>query len=69
MNWGVLVLFVTLAVCFVIRMPISFSMMVAPIVYFLVANPNRLNSLYTVITGNMIAGFHGQRAQRVRDHG
>lgn len=57
MNWGVLVLFVTLAVCFVIRMPISFSMMVAPIVYFLVANPNRLNSLYTVITGNMIAGF------------
>ena len=40
MNWGVLVLFVTLAVCFVIRMPISFSMMVAPIVYFLVANPN-----------------------------
>ena len=57
MNWGVLVLFVTLAVCFIIRMPISFSMMVAPIVYFLVANPNRLNSLYTVITGNMIAGF------------
>ena len=57
MNWGVLVLFVTLAVCFVIRMPISFSMMVAPIVYILVANPNRLNSLYTVITGNMIAGF------------
>ena len=57
MNWGVLVLFVTLAVCFVIRMPISFSMMVAPIVYFLVANPNRLNSLYSVITGNMIAGF------------
>lgn len=57
MNWGVLVLFVTLAVCFIIRMPISFSMMVAPIAYFLVANPNRLNSLYTVITGNMIAGF------------
>ncbi|MCI9352177.1 MAG: TRAP transporter large permease [Lawsonibacter sp.] len=57
MNWGVLVLFVTLAVCFIIRMPISFSMMVAPIVYFLVANPNRLNSLYSVITGNMIAGF------------
>ena len=57
MNWGVLILFVTLAVCFIIRMPISFSMMVAPIAYFLVANPNRLNSLYTVITGNMIAGF------------
>lgn len=57
MNWGVLVLFATLAVCFIIRMPISFSMMVAPIVYFLVANPNRLNSLYSVITGNMIAGF------------
>ena len=57
MNWGVLVLFVTLAVCFIIRMPISFSMMAASIAYFLVANPNRLNSVYSVITGNMIAGF------------
>lgn len=57
MNWGVFVLFAALAVCFIIRMPISFSMLVAPIAYFLVANPNRLNSLYTVITGNMIAGF------------
>ncbi|NBI09528.1 TRAP transporter large permease [Colidextribacter sp. OB.20] len=57
MNWGVFVLFAVLAVCFIIRMPISFSMLVAPIAYFLVANPNRLNSLYTVITGNMIAGF------------
>lgn len=57
MNLGILVLFVTLAVCFIIRMPIAFSMMSAAIVYFLVANPNRLNSVYTVITGNMIAGF------------
>lgn len=57
MNWGVLVLFVTLAICFIIRMPISFSMMAASIAYFLVANPNRLNSVYSVITGNMIAGF------------
>lgn len=57
MNWGILVLFVTLAVCFIIRMPISFSMMAASIAYFLVANPNRLNSVYSVITGNMIAGF------------
>lgn len=57
MNLGILVLFVTLAVCFIIRMPIAFSMMSAAIVYFLVSNPNRLNSVYTVITGNMIAGF------------
>ena len=57
MNWGVLILFVTLAVCFIIRMPIAFSMMAAAIAYFLVANPNRLNSVYSVITGNMIAGF------------
>ncbi len=57
MNWGVFVLFATLAIFFIIRMPISFSMMAASIAYFLVANPNRLNSIYTVITGNMIAGF------------
>jgi tripartite ATP-independent transporter DctM subunit len=57
MNWGVLVLFVALAVCFIIRMPISFSMLCASVAYFLAANPNRLNSVYTVITGNMIAGF------------
>ena len=45
MNLGILVLFVTLAVCFIIRMPIAFSMMSAAIVYFLVSNPNRLNSV------------------------
>ena len=57
MNWGVLVLFLALALCFIIRMPISFSMLAACIAYFLIAAPNRLNCVYSVITGNMIAGF------------
>lgn len=57
MNWGVFVLFVSLAICFIIRMPISFSMLASCIIYFLVAAPNAMGSVYTVITGNMIAGF------------
>lgn len=57
MNWGVFVLFVSLAVCFIIRMPISFSMLASCILYFLIAAPNAMGSVYTVITGNMIAGF------------
>ncbi len=57
MNWGVFVLFVSLAVFFIIRMPISFAMLASCIIYFLVAAPAALGNVYTVITGNMIAGF------------
>ena len=57
MNWGVFVLFVSLAICFIIRMPISFSMLASCIIYFLVAAPAAMGNVYTVITGNMIAGF------------
>lgn len=57
MNWGVFVLFVSLAVFFIIRMPISFAMLASCIIYFVVAAPAALGNVYTVITGNMIAGF------------
>ena len=57
MNWGVFVLFATLAVFFIIRMPISFSMLASCILYFLVARPNGMGMVYSVITGDMITGF------------
>ncbi len=53
----VAILFIVLAVCFIIRMPVSFSMIAASIIYFLVAAPNRLGQVYTVITGNMFANY------------
>ena len=57
MNWGVFVLFASLAVFFIIRMPISFSMLASCILYFVVARPNGLGMVYSVITGDMITGF------------
>lgn len=57
MNISVFVLFGVLAFCFVIRMPISLSMIIASIVYFLVGDPGRLGQVYTVLTGNMYANY------------
>ena len=57
MNWGVFVLFASLAVFFIIRMPISFSMLASCILFFLVARPNGMGMVYSVITGDMITGF------------
>lgn len=57
MNWGVFVLFVSLAVFFIIRMPVSFSMLASCILYFLIAAPSGMGNVFSVITGNMIAGF------------
>lgn len=57
MNWGVFILFASLAICFIIRMPVSFSMLASCILYFLIAAPNAMGNVYSVITGNMIAGF------------
>ncbi len=57
MNWGVFVLFASLAVFFIIRMPISFSMLASCILYFVVARPNGMGMVYSVITGDMITGF------------
>ena len=57
MNWGIFVLFASLAIFFIIRMPISFSMLASCILYFLVARPNGMGMVYSVITGDMITGF------------
>ena len=57
MNWGVFALFASLAIFFIIRMPISFSMLASCIVYFLVARPGSMGMVYSVITGDMITGF------------
>ena len=57
MNWGVFALFASLAIFFIIRMPISFSMLASCIIYFLVARPASMGMVYSVITGDMITGF------------
>lgn len=53
----IVVLFVVMAVCFVIRMPVAFSMLAASIVYLLLAMPDRLGQVFTVITGNMYSNY------------
>jgi len=57
MNWAIILLFVTLAVCFIIRMPIAFSMLAASIFYYVVAAPAQLGQVFTVITGNMFSNY------------
>ena len=47
MSMPIIMLFVVMAICFIIRMPVSFSMLAASITYFLLA----------VITGNMFANY------------
>ena len=57
MNWAIIILFAILAICFILRMPISFSMLAASISYFLVSNPAKMGQVFTVITGNMFANY------------
>ncbi len=57
MNYAILVLFVILALCFVIRMPISFSMLIASIVYILLTRPGALGEVFSVVTGNMFSNY------------
>jgi C4-dicarboxylate transporter, DctM subunit len=57
MNWPVIALFGVMGLCFIIRMPISFSMLSACIVYYLVAGPARMGQIFTVITGNMYSNY------------
>ena len=57
MNWAVLILFIALAICFIIRMPISFSMLAASIIYFIIASPAQMGQVFTVITGNMFSNY------------
>lgn len=57
MNIPVILLFVTLAACFIIRMPISLSMLAASMVYLIIASPDRLGQVFSVMTGNMYANY------------
>ncbi|MBR2275481.1 MAG: TRAP transporter large permease [Lachnospiraceae bacterium] len=57
MNWAILFLFAMMALCFVIRMPISFSMLIASISYILVTRPGDLGEVFSVITGNMFSNY------------
>ena len=57
MNWAIFAVFAAMVVCFLIRMPISFSMLTASIVYFLIKSPAQLGQVATVLTGNMFANY------------
>ena len=57
MNSGAIILFAAMALFFIIRMPISYSMLSACILYYLVEAPNALGNVFTVITGNTYASF------------
>lgn len=54
---AVIIMFIILAVCFIIRMPVSFSMLVSCVVFFLLTDFGKLTNVFSVITGNMYAGF------------
>lgn len=57
MNNGAIVLFLAMALFFIVRMPISYSMLSACILYYIIEAPNALGNVFTVITGNTYAGF------------
>lgn len=57
MNWAVFAIFATMVVCFLIRMPISFSMLCSSIVYFLIKAPAQLGQVGSVLVGNMFANY------------
>ena len=57
MSNGAIILFAAMALFFIVRMPISYSMLSACILYYLVEAPNALGNVFTVITGNTYAGF------------
>ena len=57
MNWGILILFAIMAICFIIRMPISFSMLISSIAYILVTRPEALGEVFSVVTGNMFSNY------------
>lgn len=57
MNWAVFAIFATMVICFLIRMPISFSMLCSSIVYFLIKAPAQMGQVGTVLVGNMFANY------------
>lgn len=57
MNWPILALFVVLAICFIIRMPVAFSILAACVTYFLIVGPEKMGQVFNVITGNMYSNY------------
>lgn len=57
MNWPILILFVSMAFCFCIRMPISFSMLAASVIYFLTSDASQLTQVFSVINGNTFSNY------------
>ncbi len=56
MSTSIIILFIFLAICFIIRMPVSLSMLAASIVYFIVSG-NSLGQVFSVMSGNMFANY------------
>jgi tripartite ATP-independent transporter DctM subunit len=52
----IVILFIALAIFFIIRMPVSLSMLAASILYFIVSGKN-LGQVFTVISGNMFSNY------------
>ncbi|MDY6287506.1 MAG: TRAP transporter large permease [Lachnospiraceae bacterium] len=57
MNWPILILFASMALCFCIRMPISFSMLAASVIYFLTSDASQLTQVFSVINGNTFSNY------------
>lgn len=56
MAWSIIILFIALAICFIIRMPVALSMLTASIIYFLVSG-REMGQVFTVISGNMFSNY------------
>jgi tripartite ATP-independent transporter DctM subunit len=56
MTTGIMILFGVMALCFIIRMPVSFSMLVAGLSYFLYKGSN-IGNIASTITSNMFANY------------
>jgi len=52
----IIVLFVVLTLCFIIRMPVSLAMLIASISYFMVSGRS-MEQVFTVLTGNMFSNY------------
>jgi len=52
----ILLLFLVLAICFLIRMPVSFAMLIASISYFVMSGRN-MEQVLSVLTGNMYSNY------------
>lgn len=54
---AVIIMFIVMAICFIIRMSVSFSMLTASIVFFVLTDFDKLSNVFGVVTGNMYAGY------------